>query len=60
MAPKLYAMDLSPAVRSALLIAKAVGVDLEIVPVNLAAGEHMTPEFIKVGLYFNLNILNIL
>lgn len=49
MAPKLYAMDISPAVRSVLLVSKAIGLELEIIPVNLATGEHMTPEYLKLN-----------
>lgn len=52
MAPKLYAADLSPAVRSVLLLVEAIGLEIEIVPVNLAAGEQMKPEYLKVGSCF--------
>lgn len=49
MAPKLYANDLSPVVRSIFLVSKAIGLKLEQVEVNLAAGEHLTPEYLKVS-----------
>lgn len=50
MAPKLYCTVMSPAVRSVLLCAKALNVDLELKNVNLAVGEHLTPEYLKVRL----------
>lgn len=53
MAPKLYAADLSPAVRTTLLVVNAIGLDVEIVPVNLAAGDQMKPEYLKVSTCFN-------
>lgn len=67
--PILYANDFSPAVRSVLLVAHAINLDLEIRylekyrfklrygynfmllihrSVNLMAGEHLKPDFIKV------------
>jgi glutathione S-transferase len=36
--------------RGVLLTAKALGVELNLKELNLMAGEHMTPEFIKVSL----------
>ncbi|CAG9859353.1 unnamed protein product [Phyllotreta striolata] len=49
MAPILYYSDASPAARGTLLAIKALGVDVELSPVNLAAGEHMTPEYLKMN-----------
>lgn len=51
MAPKLYMVDLSPPVRTVLLAAKAIGVELEHVQVNLMKQEHLTEEFLKVRSY---------
>lgn len=49
MAPKLYMVEPSPAVRSVLLTAKAIGITLDLVPVDLSKGEHLTPEYLKVS-----------
>ncbi|XP_044737252.1 glutathione S-transferase 1-like [Chrysoperla carnea] len=49
MAPKVYGVDLSFPVRGVLLTAKAIDLDIEFVPVNLLAGEHLTPEFKKMN-----------
>lgn len=50
MPPKitLYYLSLSPPVRSVLLTAKALGIELELKNVNLLEGEHLTSEFTKV------------
>nr|AVT42186.1 glutathione S-transferase e2 [Lissorhoptrus oryzophilus] len=45
--PKLYYAAVSPAVRSTLLTIAALDLDVELVPVNLMAGEHLTPQFLK-------------
>lgn len=47
--PVLYYVDLSPPSRSVLLTAAAIGVELELKIVNLLAGDHLTPEFLKVS-----------
>jgi len=44
-----YYMDLSAPCRSVMLCAKAMGVELNLKHTNLMAGEHMTPEYLKVG-----------
>lgn len=46
--PVLYYVDLSPPCRSVLLTAAAIGVELELKKIDLLAGEHLTPEFLKV------------
>lgn len=46
--PILYYTPLSQPCRSVLLAAATIGVDLELKPINLVAGEHLTPEFLKV------------
>nr|WCC58230.1 glutathione S-transferase [Pharsalia antennata] len=49
MAPKLYYADVSPAVRGSLLAIKALEIDVELVLVNLPAGEHLRPEYLKLN-----------
>lgn len=48
MAPTLYCTDASPACRAILMISKALGVDLNIEECNLATGDHLSPDFLKV------------
>ncbi|KAJ6647179.1 Glutathione S-transferase 1 [Pseudolycoriella hygida] len=45
----LYYLSLSPPVRSVLLTAEALGIELELRNVNLLDGEHLTPEFTKLN-----------
>lgn len=45
---KLYYLDVSPPVRSVLLTAKALDLELHLIAVNLLAGEHKSAEFKKV------------
>ncbi|XP_068145485.1 glutathione S-transferase 1 [Drosophila tropicalis] len=47
--PILYYATLSPPSRAVLLTAKAIGLELELRPINLIKGEHLTPEFIKMN-----------
>ncbi|KAF2891055.1 hypothetical protein ILUMI_15118 [Ignelater luminosus] len=49
MALKLYMFDTSLPVRSVLLTAKALGVSLELIRINILKDEHLTPEFLKVN-----------
>lgn len=44
----LYTAKISPPGRSVELTAKALGLGLEIRQVNLLAGEHLKPEYLKV------------
>ncbi|XP_063243261.1 uncharacterized protein LOC134542717 [Bacillus rossius redtenbacheri] len=44
-----YYLPGSPPCRSVLLAAKAVGVDLNLKLTNLFAGEHLTPEYLKMN-----------
>ncbi|KAF5280822.1 hypothetical protein FQR65_LT14929 [Abscondita terminalis] len=46
---KLYGTHASPPVRSVYLTAAALNIKLEHVEVNLAAKEHLTPEFLKMN-----------
>jgi hypothetical protein len=43
-----YYMPASGPCRTVLLAAKAIGVDLNLKLINLMAGEHLKPEFLKV------------
>ncbi|XP_060520839.1 uncharacterized protein LOC132698663 [Cylas formicarius] len=45
--PKLFYSPVSPAVRSTLLTIAALDLDVDLVPVNLMAGEHLKPEYLK-------------
>jgi len=45
----IYAIDMSPPCRAVFLIAKAIGVDLNIKIMDMAAGEHMKPEYLKMN-----------
>ena len=45
----LYHMDASGPCRSVRMTAKMLGVELNVKLINLQAGEHMTPEFIKIN-----------
>lgn len=47
--PALYYATLSPPARAVLLTAKEIGLDLELKPINLMKGEHLTPEFLKMN-----------
>lgn len=39
----------SPTCRSILMTAKALGIDLNLIDIDLDADEHKTPEFLAVG-----------
>lgn len=45
--PKLYYAQVSPAARSTLLTIGALDLDVELIPISLIAGEHLTPQFLK-------------
>lgn len=49
MTKKLYYLRLSPPARAVALTAAALGIELELIEVNLLAGEHYKPEFLKVS-----------
>lgn len=46
--PSLYYLPLSPPSRAVLITAHLLNIELELVPVDLMAGEHLKPEFLKV------------
>nr|WET52666.1 glutathione S-transferase [Phaedon brassicae]WET52791.1 glutathione S-transferase [Phaedon brassicae] len=49
MGPKLYMINGSPGVRSVLMCAKAIGLDLEFINVDLFSGDHLKPEYLKIN-----------
>ncbi|KAF2894318.1 hypothetical protein ILUMI_11856 [Ignelater luminosus] len=49
MAPRLYMMETCPAVRSVLLTAKALGITLDLVRMDLSKGENLIPEYLKLN-----------
>ncbi|XP_058451141.1 glutathione S-transferase 1-like [Malaya genurostris] len=46
---KLYTLHVSPPCRAVELTAKALGIDLDQQIVNLLAGDHLTPEYLKMN-----------
>lgn len=57
MAPKLYLTETSPPVRSILITAAALGLELDKQEVDVLQKEHLTPEFIKVRPLLNLQVV---
>nr|QGZ00474.1 glutathione S-transferase epsilon1 [Glyphodes pyloalis] len=49
MSIKLYKMDPSPPARAAMLACEIFNVQAEFIDVNLAAGEHLKPEYLKLN-----------
>ncbi|KAJ3663904.1 hypothetical protein Zmor_008122 [Zophobas morio] len=49
MAPTLYITPASPPVRSVLMAAKTIGLNLDLQQVNLFKEEHKTPDFLKMN-----------
>lgn len=45
----LYYMPLSAPCRSIMMLAKTLGIELNLKKTDLFAGEHLTPEFLKVS-----------
>lgn len=48
MAPKLYLVEMSPPVRSVLITAAAIGLELEKQEIDISKEEHLKPEFLEV------------
>lgn len=46
----LYYFESSPPSRAVLMVSKELGLDVNIKHVNLFQGEHLSPDFVKVGL----------
>lgn len=59
---KLYYLPPSPPCRSVMMVARVLGIDLDLVVTNIMEGQHMTPEFLKVNRrwYWMCNVLEIL
>jgi len=55
MAVDLFAHPASPPCRAVLMVCKEIGVDINVKPINLSKGEHMTPEFLKVSLEWSFS-----
>ncbi|CAG9838087.1 unnamed protein product [Diabrotica balteata] len=49
MTPKLYKMNLSPPARAVLLCAKIANIDLDLIEVDLIAGDQMKQDYIKAN-----------
>ncbi|CAH1102057.1 unnamed protein product [Psylliodes chrysocephalus] len=49
MAPNLYYMSASPAARSVDMCTKAIGLDLNIIEVDLRKGAHLSAEYLKLN-----------
>jgi len=47
--PILYSLDFSPPVRSVKLVAAAIGLELELRPVDLINGEHLKEPYVKIN-----------
>jgi glutathione S-transferase len=45
---QLYYMDISSPCRSVMLVAEAIGLELELIETNILIGEHLTPEYEQV------------
>lgn len=51
MSVKLYYAPASPPSRMVRIAAKALEVELDLQLVDMSKGEHLTPDFLKVGQY---------
>merc|ERR1712055_31740 len=58
MAIKLYGMDISAPCRMVRMACEVVGVGYEFVSVDLMAGEHMKPEYLKINPQHNIPTLS--
>ncbi|XP_055919869.1 glutathione S-transferase 1 [Eupeodes corollae] len=56
--PILYYAARSPPCRAVLLAAAEIGVELDLRPMNLLAGEHKTPEFLKINPQHTIPVLD--
>ena len=52
MAIKIYGMDISAPCRMAMMACEVMGIEYELVVVNLMAGENMKPEYLKVHILY--------
>ncbi|KAJ0177867.1 hypothetical protein K1T71_006740 [Dendrolimus kikuchii] len=46
---KLYYFFISPPCRAVMLTARMLGIEFELISVNLLTGEHLTPEYLKIN-----------
>ena len=62
MAVKVYGMDVSAPVRMVMMTCEVLGIEYELVVVNLMEGEHLKPDYIKVRIHTTSlwNIIKIL
>ena len=51
MSVELYGLALSPPCKAVIFTAKELGIELKLTEVNLGAGDHLKPEFLKVSLW---------
>lgn len=58
MAIDLYFLAASPPCRLVQLVAKALGIDLNLIVVDLAKGDHLKPEFLKINPQHTIPTLN--
>ncbi|XP_055859301.1 glutathione S-transferase 1-like [Episyrphus balteatus] len=56
--PILYYAARSPPCRAVLLAAAEIGIELDLRPMNLAGGEHKTPEFLKLNPQHTIPVLD--
>jgi len=54
MAIKIYGMDISAPVRIVMLACEALGLEYELISVDLMAGEHLKPEYLKINPQHNI------
>ena len=58
MAPvKIHGSPLSTCTQAIMVVAKEIGVQYEIVPVNFAIAEHKSPEFLKLQPFGQVPVL---
>lgn len=49
MVPLLYVIETSPPCRAVFMLARAIGLKLNIKYINMTEGEHLGPEYLKVS-----------
>ncbi|GJQ67932.1 putative glutathione s-transferase [Trypoxylus dichotomus] len=57
MAPVLYQVITSPPCRAVFMLARAIGLELDLKDVNLAENQHLTPEYLKEASIASLILL---
>ena len=51
MLPRLYMFHGSPPARAVLITARAIGLDLNKIEINVMKGEHLKPEYLRVSIF---------